>query len=139
MLDFLRSRQWIIARRLFLVALVVIIAIRQYGGSVVTYLRRPDPTRDIEITHAEFRPNLTGSKPSWIIFFHNASKKFTYDQIQLEATYMDDAGNVLEKDKLIVRQKLLPGDDKQLASFDFKARGSARTGTLRVLGAQDIK
>lgn len=139
MLDFLRSRQWIVARRLFLVALVVIIAIRQYGGSLATYLRRPDPTRDIEITHAEFRPDLTGSKPSWIIFFHNASNKFTYDQIQLEATYMDDSGNVLEKDKLVVKQKIPPGDDKLIASVDFKNRGDARTGTLRVLGAQDVQ
>jgi hypothetical protein len=139
MLDFLRSRQWIIARRLFLVALVIIIAIRQYGGSLVTYLRRPNPARDIEITHAEFRPEVTGSKPAWIIGFHNGSNKFTYDQIQLEATYMDDSGKVLEKDKLVVRQKLPPGDDKLIGSVDFKNRGDAKTGTLKVLGAQDVR
>ena len=130
MLEFLRSRQWIIGRRVVLIILVVIIGIRQYGGSLVTYLRRPNPTRDIEITHAEFRPELSGAKPAWIIGFHNASNKFTYDQIQLEATYMDDAGQVLEKDKLIVQQKLPPGDDKLVGSVDFKNRGTAKTGTL---------
>lgn len=139
MLEFLRSRQWIIGRRVVLIVLVVIIGIRQYGGSLVTYLRRPNPTRDIEITHAEFRPELSGSKPAWIIGFHNGSNKFTYDQIQLEATYMDDAGQVLEKDKLIVQQKLPPGDDKLIGSVDFKNRGTAKTGTLRVLGAQDVR
>ena len=139
MLEFLRSRQWIIGRRVVLIVLVVIIGIRQYGGSLVTYLRRPNPTRDIEITHAEFRPELSGSKPAWIIGFHNGSNKFTYDQIQLEATYMDDAGQVLEKDKLVVQQKLPPGDDKLIGSVDFKNRGTAKTGTLKVLGAQDVR
>ena len=139
MLEFLRSRQWIIGRRVVLIVLVVIIGIRQYGGSLVTYLRRPNPTRDIEITHAEFRPELSGSKPAWIIGFHNGSNKFTYDQIQLEATYKDDAGQVLEKDKLVVQQKLPPGDDKLIGSVDVKNRGTAKTGTLRVLGAQDVR
>jgi len=139
MLEFLRSRQWIIGRRVVLIILVVIIGIRQYGGNLVTYLRRPNPARDIEITHAEFRPELSGSKPAWIIGFHNASNKFTYDRIQLEATYMDDAGKVLEKDKLIVQQKLPPGDDKLIGSVDFKNRGTAKTGTVRVLGAQDVR
>src|SRR5215510_14320371 len=120
MLNFLRSRQWIIASRLFLLSLVVIIAIRQYGGSLANYLRRPDPMRDIEITHAEFRPEVTDAKPAWIIGFHNSSNKFTYDQIQLEATYLDDVGKILEKDKLVVRQKLPPGDDKLIGSVDFK-------------------
>ena len=139
MLEVLRSRQWIIGRRVVLIILVVIIGIRQYGGSLANYLRRPNPTRDIEITHAEFRPELSGSKPAWIIGFHNASHKFTYDQIQLEATYMDDTGNVLEKDKLVVQQKLPPGDDKLIGSVDFKNRGAAKSGTLRVLGAQDVR
>jgi hypothetical protein len=52
---------------------------------------------------------------------------------------MDDAGAVLEKDKLVVRQKLPPGDDKLIGSVDFKNRGDAKTGTLRVLGAQDVR
>ena len=48
-------------------------------------------------------------------------------------------GKVLEKDKLIVQQKLPPGDDKLVGSVDFKNRGAAKTGTLRVLGAQDVR
>ena len=136
MLDFLRSRQWILARRLFLVGIILFLAIRQYGGSVVNFLRRPNPVRDIQITHVEFRPELPGSKPAWIIGFRNTSNKFTYDQIQLEATYMDDQGKVLEKDKLVVHQKVPPGDEKLVASVDFKTRGAAKAGTLKVLGAQ---
>jgi len=139
MLDFLRSRQWIVARRLFLVGIVIIVAIRQYGNGLVTMLRRPNPPRDIVITRAEFHPELGGAKPAWIIGFRNNSNKFTYDQIQLEATYRDDQGMILETDKLVVRQKLPPGDEKLIGSVDFKSRGAAKSGTLRVLSAEEVK
>jgi hypothetical protein len=139
MLDFLRSRQWIIARRLFLVGIVIILAIRQYGNGLVTLLRRPNAPRDIVITRAEFHPELAGAKPAWIIGFRNNSNKFTYDQIQLEATYRDDQGKVLETDKLVVRQKLPPGDEKLIGSVDFKSRGAAKSGTLRVLSGEEVK
>jgi hypothetical protein len=139
MLEFLRSRQWIVGRRLALVGIILILAIRQYGGNVITLLQRPHPERDITITRAEFRPELPGAKPGWIIGFRNGSDKFTYDEIQLEATYMDDRGKVLEKDKLKVRQKLPPGYEKLIGSSDIKSRGAAKTGTLKVLGAQEVK
>src|SRR5215470_11820657 len=131
MLQFLRSRQWIIARRLLLVGIVLILGIRQYGSGLMTMLRRPNPTRDIVITRAEFRPELPGTKPAWIIGFRNNSDKFTYDQIQLEATYLDEQGSVVETDKLVVRQKLPPRDEKLIGSSDLKSRGAARSGTLR--------
>jgi len=139
MLEFLRSRQWIVGRRLALIGIILILAIRQYGGNVVTLLQRPHPERDITITRAEFRPELPGAKPGWIIGFRNGSDKFTYDEIQLEATYMDDRGKVLERDKLKVRQKLPPGGEKLIGSSDIKSRGAAKTGTLKVLGAQEVK
>ena len=138
MLEFLRSRQWVVARRLLLVGIILVLGIRQYGNSVVTMLRRPNPTHDIVITRAEFRPELATAKPAWIIGFRNDSNKFTYDQIELEAAYMDDQGKVIERDKLVVKQKLPPGDEKLIASVDFKSRGAAKTGTLRVLGAQRV-
>jgi hypothetical protein len=139
MLQFLRSRQWIVARRLLLIAIILVLGIRQYGSSLVTLLRRPNPARDIVITRAEFRPELPGAKPAWIIGFRNGSEKFTYDQIQLEATYMDDTGTVLERDKLVVKQKLPPGDEKLIGSVDFKSRGAAKSGSLKVVGADQVK
>jgi hypothetical protein len=139
MLQFLRSRQWIVARRLLLIGIILVLGIRQYGSSLVTLLRRPNPARDIVITRAEFRPELPGAKPAWIIGFRNGSEKFTYDQIQLEATYLDDTGKVLERDKLVVRQKLPPGDEKLIGSVDFKSRGAARSGSLKVVGADQVK
>src|ERR1043165_5590793 len=102
MLQFLRSRQWVLARRLVLIGVILFLGISQYGGSLVHLLRRPNPTRDIVIIRAEFRPELPGAKPAWIIGFRNTSDKFTYDQIQLEAKYMDETGKVLEQDKLVV-------------------------------------
>ena len=77
-----------------------------------------------------FVRNCPGSKPAWIIGFRNNSNKFTYDQIQLEATYMDDQGKVLEQDKLIVQQKLPPGDEKLIGSVDFKNRGTAKNRNI---------
>jgi hypothetical protein len=139
MLQFLRSRQWIVARRLLLIGIILVLGVRQYGNSLATLLRRPNPARDIVITRAEFRPELPGAKPAWIIGFRNGSEKFTYDQIQLEATYMDDAGKVLERDKLVVRQKLPPGDEKLIGSVDFKSRGAAKSGSLKVVGADQVK
>ena len=139
MLQFLRSRQWIIGRRLVLLAVILVLGIRQYGPSLVAMLRRPNPMRDIVLTRTEFRPELPGSKPGWIIGFRNNSDKFTYDQIQLEATYFDDKGKMLERDKLVVRQKLPPGDEKLIGSADFKSRGAAQTGTLTVVGAEQVK
>jgi len=139
MLQFLRSRQWIVARRLLLIGIILVLGIRQYGSSLVTLLRRPNPARDIVITRAEFRPELPGAKPAWIIGFRNGSEKFTYDQIQLEATYMDDTGKVLERDKLVVKQKLPPGDEKLIGSVDFKSRGAAKSGSLKVVGADQVK
>ena len=139
MLQFLRSRQWVIARRLILVGIILFLGIRQYGDSLVSLLRRPNGSRDIVITRAEFRPELPGAKPAWIIGFRNNSDKFTYDQIQLEATYLDDQGNVLERDKLEVRQKLPPRDEQLIASVDFKSRGAATRGTLKVVDAEGVK
>ena len=138
-LAFLRSRQWIIARRVVLIGIVVFLGIRQYGSQFTTLLRRPNPGRDIAITRAEFRPELPGAKPAWIIGLRNNSDKFTYDQIQVEATYLDEGGKALETDKLVIRQKLPPGDEKLIGSVDFKSRGAARRGNLKVVGATTVQ
>ena len=138
-MEFLRSRQWIGARRLVLIGVIVFLGIRQYGGQLVSMLRRPDPVHDIVITRAEFRPELPGGRPGWIIGFRNDSDKFTYDQIQLEATYFDERGSVLETDKLVVKQKLPPREEKLVGSADFKARPGANRGNLKVLGATEVK
>lgn len=139
MLQFLHTRQWIIGRRLFLVGLILILAWRQYGGAIFSRFGGPAPENDIVITRAEFRPELPGAKPAWIIGFRNDSTRFTYDQIQLRASYFDDAGTLLETDTLIVKQNLPPGNEELVGSIDFKSRGAATRGTLTVIGAQDIK
>ena len=139
MLDFLQTRQWVVGRRIFLVVVVLVVAYRQYGDAIVARIAGPHPERDIKITRSEFRPELPGAKPAWIIGFRNDSNRFTYDQIQLHATYMDDKGTVLETDTLNVKQKLAPGDEQIIGSIDFKSRGAATRGTLEVVGAQGIR
>src|SRR4051812_3169344 len=139
MLDFLGTRQWVVGRRIFLVVIVVVVAYRQYGDAIVSRLAGPHPERDIKITRAEFRPELPGAKPAWIIGFRNESNRFTYDEIQLRASYMDDRGNVLETDTLNVKQKLSPGDEQIIGSIDFKSRGAATSGTVTVIGAKKIR
>ena len=139
MLQFLRTRQWIIGRRLFLVGVILFLAWRQYGGAIIARVSGPNPESDIVITRSEFRPELPGAKPAWIIRFRNDSDRFTYDQIQLEATYMDDNGKVLETDRLVVKQILPPGDEQIIGSVDFKSRGAATRGSLTVTGAQEVR
>jgi hypothetical protein len=139
MLQFFRSRQWVVTRRLVLVGIILVLGYRTYGDAIIVRLRGPNPARDIVITRAEFRAELPGDKPVWIIGIHNYSTRYTYDQIQLQATYMDSDAKVVETDKLVVKQKLPPGDEKIIGSIDFKSRGSATRGTLAVLGAEAVK
>ena len=138
-LAFFRSRQWVIARRLFLIGIILLLGIRQYGGQLAMLLTRPNPARDIVITHQEFRPELPGAKPAWIIGIRNESTKYTYDEIQVSATYLDRDGKVVDRDKLVIRQKLPPGQEKLIGSVDFKNRGTAQQGTLTVTGAATVR
>ena len=139
MLEFLRTRQWIIARRVILVTIVVLLALNRFGGGLTSLLYRPNPKHDIEITRTEFRADIPAARPVWIIGFRNASRRFTYDVIQLEANYFDKSGALLQKDKLVVHQRLDPLEEKSIASPDFKERPNATQGTLTVLDAQRVK
>ena len=134
----LQNRHWIMGRRIAMVLLIVFLGFRSYGGYIASRFQRANGARDVVLTRYEFRPELPTAKPAWIIGFRNASGRFTYDSIQLEATYMDATGKVLQKDKLVVRQKLIPGDEQLIASTDIKDRPGATTGTLKVLGAESV-
>jgi hypothetical protein len=65
MLHFLRTRQWVIGRRLFLVAVILVLSWRQYGDAIIARVSGPNPESDIVITRAEFRPELPGALPIW--------------------------------------------------------------------------
>jgi hypothetical protein len=134
----LQTRHWIIGRRIAMVLLIVFLGYRSYGPWISSRLQSANGARDVVLTRYEFRPELPTAKPAWIIGFRNASGRFTYDSIELEATYMDETGKVLQKDKLVVRQKLAPGAEQLIASTDIKDRPGATTGTLKVLGAENI-
>jgi hypothetical protein len=134
-LQLLKTRQWVIARRLLLLGIILILAYRSYGGAMFGWLQKPNPARDIAITRSEFRADIPGVKPSWIIGFKNSSARFAYDRIQLEATYVDKAGAVVQKDTLVVRHKILPGEETILGSPDFRERPGAVTGYLKIVNA----
>ena len=134
----LRSPQWVMGRRLALVSIVAILAIRNYGGNVSSWFREAGPEHDIRITQVEFRPDIGAAKPAWIIGVRNTSTSATYNQIELEATYRDADGKVLETDRLLLNQKLVPGDEQLVASIDHKSRPGAASGTLRVTGASSV-
>ena len=139
MFEFLKTRQWIVARRVILVVIVLVVALNRYGGGLVSLLYRPNPKHDIEITRTEFRADIPAARPVWIIGFRNTSRHFTYDSIQLEATYFDKDGTFLQRDKLVVHQRLDPMEEKSIASPDFRERPNASRGTLSVLDAQRVK
>jgi hypothetical protein len=138
-LRILRTRQWVWGRRLALVTLVIILGLRNYGPAFSSWLRGSDHEHDIVITQSEFRPDLGQAKPAWIIGLKNISSRYTYDQIELEATYQDSSGKLLETDKMVVRHKLVPGDEQVIASTDIKSRPGAAIGTLKILGATSVK
>jgi hypothetical protein len=139
MFQFLQSRQWVTARRLILLGIVAFVAYRNYGGKVMSFMSGPNPAKDIIVTRAEFRADIPTEKAVWIIGFHNNSRRYGYEQIQLEATYLDKDGKTLEKDKLVVHTKIAPGEDQTIGSSDLRARGAATHGTLAVLDAQRVK
>lgn len=135
----LRSRNWRVGRRVALITIVIILAIRNYGGALTSWLKGPDREHDVVLTQVEFRPDVGETKPAWIIGLKNQSTEYTYDEIELEATYKDETGKVLETDKMIIRQKLVPGKEQLTGSTDIKSRPGAVSGTLRVLGARSVK
>src|SRR5215813_7524768 len=139
MFEFLKTRQWIVTRRVILVVIVLAVALNRYGGGLATLLYRPNPKKDIEITRTEFRADIPAARPVWIIGFRNTSRRYTYDVIQLEADYFDKDGALLQKDKLVVHQRLDPLEEKSIASPDFKERPNATRGTLTVLDAVRVK
>ena len=138
-LQVLRSRNWVLGRRIALLVLVLTLGLRNYGGTFTSWLRGPDREHDVVLTQAEFRPDIGEAKPAWIIGLRNQSSRYAYDQIELEATYKDKDGKILETDRMIIRQKLDPGEEQLTASTDIKSRPGATTGTLTVLGATSLK
>ena len=134
-----KSREWGIVRRLLLVLLVLIVVYRLYGDRVAGWLQHPNATRDLAITRAEFRTDIPGSKPSWIIGFKNGSRRFAYDRIQLDATYTNSSGDVIQRDKLLVHHRILPGEETIIGSPDFRERPGAVAGDLKLIQADAVK
>jgi hypothetical protein len=139
MLEFFKSRRWAFTRRFVLIAIILIVGYRSYGDAILSQFRGPNPQRDIVLTRVEFRPELGQATPGWIIGFRNNSTRYTYDQIQLEATFTDDSGKVIETARLVVKQKLTPGYEQIIGSTDFKSRGGATQGSLKVIDAERVQ
>jgi hypothetical protein len=138
-LHFFRTREWVFIRRLVLIGLILFLAYRTWGGMLLTPFQSANASRDIVITKSEFRPDVPGSKPAWIIGIRNNSGRFGYDQIQLEATYLDASGKVLQKDTLTLHQKLVPGQEEVIGSTDIHERPGATSGQLKILSATTLK
>jgi hypothetical protein len=138
-LQFFRTRDWVRIRRLILIGLVVFLGYRTWGGNLLSPFQSPNATRDIVFTKSEFRPDVPGSKPAWIIGVRNNSTRFGYDRIQLEATYLDASGTVLQKDTMTLNQKLVPGQEEVIGSTDIRERPGATNGNLKVVSATSLK
>ena len=136
---FFGNLSWVRARRAALVTIALALAYHNYGGAVASWLARPDPSHDIAITRTEFRPDVPGARPAWIVGVRNNSRRFTYHDIRLEATYLDDAGKVLDTGKLVFPKRLAPGEEQLAGSVDSKDRPGATRGSLRVVDAEASK
>ena len=138
-MNFLRSRRWVAGRRAILILIVVVLGYRSYGDSIAGWFGGPDPAGEIVITHSEFVPDVGGDRPAWIIRLRNDSSRTTYDEIALEATYVNDRGAIVESDRIVINQRLAPGEEKEIPSRDPKARDKAVDATLKVLDAAVIE
>ena len=138
-LQFFRTKEWVRLRRFVLVGLIVVLGYRTWGSYLLSPFQSANASRDIAITKSEFRVDVAGSKPAWVIGVRNNSKRFGYDLIQLEATYLDAAGAVLQKDKMTLRQKLIPGQEEVILSTDYRERPGATNGALKIISATPLK
>ena len=137
-MTFYRSRYWVIGRRVTLIVIALVVGYRSYGDAVAGWFREPLPAEELVVTETEFRADVGGERPVWIIRLRNLSSKRTYDEILMEATYMDDEGTVLETDRIVIRQVVGPGEEKEVASSDPRPRGQATRGVLKVLDAEVV-
>ncbi len=134
----LRSR-WPVARRVLLVLIVLIVAYRNYGDTINGWFTTPGPETEIVITHTEFRTDLEGDlRPAWFIGLLNRSDDTVYDNIVLEATYFSGA-TILETDRLVIEQRLRPGQEELIGSRDSRVREGATAGQVRVIGAEVVE
>ena len=138
-LQFFRTREWVLIRRVVLIGLVVFLGIRTWGGYLLTPFQSANASRDLAITKTEFRLDVAGSRPAWVIGIRNNSSRFGYDLVQLEATYLDKSGTVLQKDKMTLRQKLIPGQEESILTTDIHERPGATNGRLKIVSATTLK
>jgi hypothetical protein len=138
-LQFFRTREWVFIRRLVLIGIVVLLGFRTWGSYLLTPFQSANASRDIVITKSEFRPDVPGTKPAWIIGVRNNSSRFGYDEIQLEATYLDASGAVVQKDAMTLHQKLVPGQEEVIGSTDIHERPGATNGRLKIVSAKTLK
>jgi hypothetical protein len=137
-MHFLYSRYWVIGRRVALIGVAIVVGYQSYGETISGWFREPSPAEELIVTHSEFRADMGGERPFWIIHIQNISSGRTYDQILMEATYLDDEGTVTETDRILITQRVGPGEKKEVASSDARPRGAATRGTLKVLDAEVI-
>ena len=114
-------------------------AYRNYGDTFKGWFIDSGPETEIVITHTEFRTDLEGDlRPAWFIGLLNRSDDTVYDNIVLEATYFDGA-TILETDRLVIEQRLRPGQEELIGSRDARIREGATAGQVRVIGAEVVE
>ena len=138
-MNWFRSPNWAISRRIALVVIAVVVGYRSYGDSISQWFLDPDPSTDLLITRSEFHPSQGEQLPLWFIGLRNTSSKFSYDHVMLEATYMDDSDRTIQVDRIVIDQLLGPGDEHLVGSRDAKPRQGATQGTLKLLGAEVVE
>lgn len=126
-------------RRIALLLIVLFLGLRTYGDRIFGWLQSPDAQRDVIVTRYEFRPELGGEKPAWIVGLKNTSTRFTYEKVELQAAYLDSGGAVLEQDRILISQRLAPGEEQLVPSLDYKNRPGAVQGTLKISQGENTR
>jgi hypothetical protein len=96
-----------------------------------------EPTRDIEVGHAEHTIGFRGSA-DWTVAVHNTNPRVAFRDLLYFTTYRNAAGEVVAERHEVIKDIFQPGDRRTLQFNDGFVRIPFATATFRVGAAEAL-
>jgi hypothetical protein len=108
------------------------------GPAALADPARPyDPTRDMQVVSARYRPGPARSL-HWTMTLRNASRVVAFRDPLYVTTYHDERGAVLEERHERIKDIFQPGDVRTIELNDGYARGTFAAADLRIVAAEAL-
>jgi hypothetical protein len=108
------------------------------GPSVLTDPARPyDPTRDMQVVSARYRPGPADSL-HWTLTLRNGSRVVAFRDPLYVTTYRDEHGAVVDERHERIKDIFQPGETQTIELNDGYARGRFATADLRIVAAEAL-